>query len=77
MSVVKVIEVMAKSEKSWEDATRIALEEAAKSVRDIKSITVSEFQVIVEDDKIAAYTVDTKISFEVHPEIKHHAHSQR
>lgn len=78
MSVVKVIEVMAQSEKSWEDATRIALEEAAKTVKDIKSIYIKEFQAIVENNRISEYRVDTKISFVIHPEIQvqHHQNQE-
>lgn len=63
MAVVKVIEVMAQSEKSWEDAVQQALDEASKSVRNIQSIYVKEFQAVVEDDEIAQYRVNTKISF--------------
>ena len=39
-TLVKVIEVLAQSEKSWDDAARVALAEASKSVRGIKSIYV-------------------------------------
>ena len=42
MAIVKVIEVIAGSEKSFDDATRVALEEAAKSVKNIKSIYIKE-----------------------------------
>lgn len=63
MSVVKVIEVLAQSEESWEDAVDKALEEASKTVRNIKSIYVKEFQAIVEENEVAAYRVNTKISF--------------
>lgn len=63
MAVVKVIEVMAQSEQSWEDAVQQALDEASKSVRNIQSIYVKEFQAVVEDDEIAQYRVNTKISF--------------
>ncbi len=70
MSVVKVIEVMAQSEKSWEDATRIALDEASKTVKDIKSIYIKEFQAVVENNKITQFRVDTKISFIIHSEIQ-------
>jgi len=38
MSVLKVIEVLAESEKNWEDAAQSAVAEAGKSVRNIKSI---------------------------------------
>jgi len=65
MSVVKVIEVLAQSDESWEDAVDKALEEASKTVRNIKSIYVKDLQAIVEDNEITAYRVNTKISFGV------------
>ena len=63
MPVVKVIEVLAQSPKSWEDAAQQALDEARKSVRNIKSIYVKEFQADVENDKITNYRINAKISF--------------
>jgi len=63
MPIVKVIEVLAQSPKSWEDAAQQALDEAKKSVRNIKSIYIKEFQADVENDKIKSYRVNAKISF--------------
>lgn len=63
MAIVKVIEVLAESDKSWEDATQQALNEASRSVRNIKSIYVKEFQAIVENDNITNYRVNAKVSF--------------
>jgi hypothetical protein len=65
MAIVKVIEVLAESNKSWEDAAQKALDDASKSVRNIKSIYIKEFQAIVEDNKISSYRVNAKISFMV------------
>ena len=65
MAIVKVIEVIAGSEKSFDDATRVALEEAAKSVNNIKSIYIKEMTAKVENNKIISYGVNAKISFEV------------
>jgi len=65
MAVVKVVELLAQSEKGWEDATKIALKEAARTIRDIKSVYVKDFQAIVEDDKITQYRVNVKVSFTV------------
>ena len=65
MSVVKVIDVLAQSEKSFEDAVQVALSEASRTVRNIKTIYIEGMQAIVERDRIAAYRVDTKISFAV------------
>jgi flavin-binding protein dodecin len=63
MAIVKVIEVLAQSDKSWDDAARIAVAEAKKSVRNIKSIYVENFQAEVENDEITNYRVNAKVSF--------------
>jgi dodecin len=63
MAIVKVIEVLAQSNKSWEDAANVALQEAARSVRNIKSIYVSELQAKVENNRISEYRLNAKISF--------------
>jgi flavin-binding protein dodecin len=65
MSIAKVIEVLAESDKSWEDATQNALMDASKTVRNIESIYVREFQAIVENGEIATYRVNAKITFVV------------
>lgn len=63
MAVAKVIEILAQSEESWEDATEQALKEASKTVRNIETIYLKDFQAIVEDDEIAGYRVNAKITF--------------
>ncbi len=63
MAVVKVIEILAESEKSWEDAANQALKAASKSVKNIKTIYINDFQAVVENDVIARYRVNAKISF--------------
>lgn len=65
MAVVKVIEVLAQSDESWEDAVQKALKEASQTVRNIKSIYVKDLQAIVENNEITGYRVSTKISFMV------------
>ena len=65
MSVLKVIEVMASSSKSWEDATSKAVEKASKSVKNIRSAWVQDQSVYVEKSKIKEYRVTLKLSFEV------------
>lgn len=65
MSVVKVIEVLAESEKSWEDAAQKALDEASKTVKNIESIYIKEMQAVVENNQIVSYRVNAKISFVV------------
>lgn len=65
MSVVKVIEVIAASEKSFDDAVQQALNEASKSVKNISSIYVKEMKANVTDNKIVSYGINAKISFTV------------
>ena len=42
MSVLKVVELMASSEKSWEDAVRNAVKTAKKTVKGIRSVYVKD-----------------------------------
>ena len=63
MAVVKVIELLAESEQSWEDAARQAVAEATKSVRGISSVYINEFQATVENDQVKNFRVNAKISF--------------
>ena len=63
MAVVKVIEILAESDKSWEDATKMAVAEAAKTVRNIQAVYIEGFQAIVENNEVVRYRVDAKVSF--------------
>lgn len=65
MSIVKVIEVIATSEKSFDDATANAVKEAAKTVKNIKSVYVKEMNANVVNNEIATYGVNAKISFTI------------
>jgi hypothetical protein len=63
MSAAKVIEIIAKSDKSWEDAAQKAVTDAAKSVQNIQSVYMKEMEAKVENDKIVEYKATTKITF--------------
>ncbi len=63
--IVKVIEVLAQSTKSWEDATNTAIKEASKSIKDIKSINIVNTSAKVENNKIVKYRITAQISFVV------------
>lgn len=65
MSVVKVIEILAESDKGFEDAVQQAVTEASKSVKNIKTVYIKEMQAIVNDNKVEKYRVNAKISFKV------------
>jgi dodecin len=61
--IVKVIEVIAQSDKSFDAAVQNAVKEAAKTVKGIKSIWVENFSAAVEGDRITQFRVNAKISF--------------
>ncbi|MEP2937403.1 MAG: dodecin family protein [Gilvibacter sp.] len=65
MAVLKVIEVLANSNNSWEDATRNAVKQAGKSIKNIKSVYVQEQSAIVDGDDVSEFRVNVKITFEV------------
>ncbi|CAM1359262.1 dodecin family protein [Tenacibaculum xiamenense] len=65
MAVMKVIEILANSDKSWEDATKKAIKHASKSVKNIKSAFVQSQSVVVNDDEVSEFRVNLKITFEV------------
>jgi len=65
MAVMKVIEVLANSDKSWEDATKKAVKQASKSVKNIKSAFVQSQSVVVNDNDVTEFRVNLKITFEV------------
>ncbi len=63
MSVLKVIEVLGNSTESFEDAVQNVINEASKTVKNIKSVYVQDMQVRVKDNTIAEYRVNTKVTF--------------
>ena len=65
MSIIKIIEVMATSNTSFEDATKNAVKEASKSIKNIKSIYIVDMNAKVDNNSIVSYGVNAKISFEV------------
>ena len=65
MAVLKVIEVLANSEKSWEDATRNAVKHASQTVKNIKSVYVQDQSAMVKGDDVTEFRVNVKLTFEV------------
>lgn len=63
--MLKVIEVLAESDKSWEDAADQAITNASRSVRGIKSIYIKNFEAKVEDNRITKYRINAKITFKL------------
>ena len=63
--MLKVIEVLSESGKSWEDATKKAVAETAKTVKHVRSCYVQEFSTVVDDGEVTKFRVNLKITFEV------------
>lgn len=63
MTMLKVIEVLAESDKGWEDAAQSAVDNASKTVRDIKSIYIENLEATVKGGKVEKYRINAKISF--------------
>ena len=63
MAIVKVIELLASSSTSWEDAAQQAINHASKSLRNIRSIYIKEQTAEVENNKITSYRINAKVSF--------------
>ncbi len=63
VTVVKIIELMGSSEKSWEDAIQEAVREAAKTVKNIVGVDVRGIKADIENDKIGRYKAHVKIAF--------------
>lgn len=65
MAIVKVIEVIASSENSFEDAVRNAVAEVSKTIHNIDSVFVKDFKVHVNKDTITTFGVICKVAFRV------------
>jgi len=63
MSVLKVIEVLGNSTVSFEDAVKNVINEASKTVKNIKSVYVKDMQVTVNNNEITEFRVNTKVCF--------------
>ena len=62
-SVYKIIELVGTSSESWEKAASVAVERAAKSLRDLRIAEVSQLDMVLEDGTITAYRAKVKVSF--------------
>jgi flavin-binding protein dodecin len=65
MPIVKVIEVIASSEKGIDDAVHTAVREASKTVRNIDSVYVKDIKAHVKNGAITTWGVICNISFRV------------
>jgi dodecin len=62
-SVYKVIELIGTSTESWEKAAAAAVQQASKTVRDLRVAEISDLDIAIEDGKIKSYRAKVKVSF--------------
>ena len=65
MAILKVLELMAHSNKSWEDAAQQAVLEASKTLQNIRSVYIQDHSATIKDNKIVEYRITAKLSFEI------------
>ena len=65
MAILKVIEIMADSEKGWSDAANNAVKKASRTIKKIKSVWVKDQSATVKAGKIVNYRVIVKLTFEL------------
>jgi hypothetical protein len=62
-SVYKVIELVGTSTESWEKAAQQAVDQAAKTLRDLRIAEVVEMDIQIDEGKVRAYRTKIKLSF--------------
>ncbi len=65
-SVYKVITVLGSSPESWEKAAAAAVNQAAKTLRDLRVAEIEELDMHIDDNKVVAYRAKVRISFRYH-----------
>lgn len=63
MSVARVTEIIASSEKSFEDAVETGVKRACETLKNVEGAWVQDQKAIVKDGKIAEYRVNLKVTF--------------
>jgi flavin-binding protein dodecin len=67
-STYNIIELVGTSDKSWEEAAKLAVETAAETVRDLRVAEVIQLDMTVEDGKVKSYRVKLNVSFKYQKE---------
>jgi len=62
-SVYKIITLVGTSTESWEKAAAAAVEQASKSLRDLRIAEVEELDMQLENGKVVAYRAKIRVSF--------------
>ncbi len=67
-SVYKVVELVGTSTESWEKAAALAVDQAAKTLRDLRIAEVVELDAQIDEGRIRAYRAKVRVSFKYEKE---------
>ncbi|SPD76227.1 conserved hypothetical protein [uncultured Desulfobacterium sp.] len=62
-STYKIIELVGTSDKSWEDAAKLAVETAGESLKDLRVAEITKLDMTIEDGKVTSYRARVNVSF--------------
>ena len=62
-STYKIIELVGTSDKTWEEAAKLAVETAAKSLKDLRVAEITKLDMTLEDGKVKSYRARVNVSF--------------
>ena len=62
-STYKIIELVGTSDSSWEEATKIAVETAGESLKDLRIAEITKLDVTITDGKVSSYRARVNVSF--------------
>jgi hypothetical protein len=62
-STYKIIELVGTSDKTWEEAAKVAVETAGKSLKDLRVAEITKLDMTIEDGKVKSYRARVNVSF--------------
>lgn len=63
MTVAKIVEINSSSKKSFEDAIKVGIARASKTLEGIRGAWVNEQKIVVDDGKVSEFRVNLKVTF--------------
>jgi dodecin len=66
-AVIRVVELVGVSDKSWSNAAQQAVSRASQKMRHITGLDVLHSSAVVRDGKIVEYHVNVKVAFVIEP----------
>jgi dodecin len=62
-STYKIIELVGTSDKTWEEAAKIAVETAGKSLKDLRVAEITKLDMTIEEGKVKSFRARVNVSF--------------